>query len=156
MSNNDKEVLKEDYKKLADFLGYLYFPYSKDKGVQNKEYPGWFRASKLMDSEEDRRIFTYKSPCFITRNTLSLNFKKDWNMLLKVVDKIESIEDQKYGGFKVKMESDCCLIQSNNKTKESAYSKMYCTNKDKLKAVYESCLLFVEWFNNNLRNESKR
>ena len=74
---------------------------------------------------------------------------KDWNIIMMVVDKIEKLQHQKYGGFHVHIDSDCCLIQSKNRSKESTYSKMYCGNKDKKKAVYESVLLFIEFWNKN-------
>lgn len=84
-----------------------------------------------------------------TEEALSLNFRHDWNSLMRVVDRIEKLESQKFGGFHVHIDKDCVLIQAKNRTKESTYSKMYCGNKDKKKAVYESVLLFIEFWNKN-------
>lgn len=149
-----KEQLKIEYKIIAKFLGYTYFPYSNEKGVQNKEYPGWFNTSmcdlKHPETGECVRILGYKGNSYICRNTIGLNFKFDWNMLMKVVKFIETIKNTKYGGFNVIIEGDNCLIQSRNKTKSSAYSKSYLGNGNKLNAVYYSCLMFIEWYNENI------
>lgn len=72
----------------------------------------------------------------------------DWNYLIKVVEKIESIESQKFGKFKIMIESDGCTIQATNRTKDNTYSKSY-YSESKMKSVLESLKLFIEWFNNN-------
>ena len=77
-----------------------------------------------------------------------LNFNKDWNKLLEVVEKIESIRHQKYGRFIVTIAEDTCLIRSTNITKNDIYSKLYVSKNNKIGAVYESCLLFVKFWNN--------
>ena len=90
----------------------------------------------------------YKNSNYIVRKTQDLNFSSDWNKILKVVEKIESIRNQKYGRFKVTIVDDCCLIQATNSSKSDTYSKSYCTKGNKLNSVYNSCLMFVEFWNN--------
>ena len=77
-----------------------------------------------------------------------VNFSDDWNKLLEVVEKIESIRHQKYGRFIVTISEDTCLIRSTNITKNDIYSKMYVSKNNKIGAVYESCLLFLKFWNN--------
>lgn len=72
--------------------------------------------------------------------------KKDWNKLMGVVLKIESLNHQKFGKFKVIISDDCCTIQATNRTKENTYNKTYCS-KTKINSVYESVLLFLDWYN---------
>ena len=76
------------------------------------------------------------------------DFDKNWNKLMQAVEKIESIRHQKYGRFIVTIAEDTCLIRSTNVTKNDVYSKMYCTKGNKLNSVYNSCLMFVEFWNN--------
>ena len=87
----------------------------------------------------------------VSHTDLDLNFRYDWNKLMEVVSFIEEIKNVKYGGFKVIIEKDYCLIQSLNKSKSSAYSKSYWSNGNKMNAVYNSCLMFIEWYNENVK-----
>lgn len=77
------------------------------------------------------------------------NYSLDWNHLMEIVEKIESLPSQRYGGYSVTIFQNKCTIQTWARTKESGYSRTYQTedSKRKLKAVYESCLLFIEWYN---------
>ena len=72
----------------------------------------------------------------------------DWAYLIRLVEHIESMESQKFGKFKVMIQGDGCTIQATNRTKENTYSKSYYSST-KSKAVYESLILFIEWFNQN-------
>lgn len=132
-------------KLFTEFMGWIYFP-QDGITVQGTEYPGWFE-SKVLDYGDTQRVFTYDSSVFISKDINDINFKEDWNILIKVVDKIESLKDNRHGGFTVTIEDDHCLIQSKNISKESAYSKLY-KGLNKIGAVYRSCLMFIEWYNN--------
>lgn len=154
MTLEERQVLKSEYKTIAEFLGYEYFPYSNTKGIQEKEYPGWFKPMclpSLKHGENLFRLYMYKSPCFICRKTIDLDFDRDWGRLMSAVEKIESIRDQRYGRFIVSISEDGCAIQSTNKTKETNYSKSYIVKDNKKRAVYQSVLLFIEWYNKNLK-----
>lgn len=152
-SENHKEKLREEYKLICKFMDYKYIP-NNDRLVNENNYiPGWYKKVTLPEELEKGEVFFIVpkkgGPSYITRKTLDLNFRHDWNKLMEVVNKIEKLQHQRYGGFHVHIDSDCCLIQSKNRSKESTYSKMYCGNKDKKKAVYESVLLFLEFWNKN-------
>ena len=65
---------------------------------------------------------------------------------MEVVLFIESLEGRKHGGFKVIIDSDCCTITSKLKSKEISYNTSYCSKGDKKIAVYESILLFINFY----------
>ena len=146
--------IEKEYEYIAKFLGYTYFPYSDKKTVQFKEYPGWFNTVNCTNSDNSNnqdRVFTYTSKAYVCRTTSDLNFRNDYNQLLKIVEYIEKLQDRRHGGFKVIIDDDCCLIHSKNKTKIGiAYSKMYCGKNDKKEAIYQSCLMFIGWYNKPL------
>ena len=129
--------LKDQYKLIAEFMEYVYIPYADT----SNDDPGWYRK---MNFENPR--YSRKLPGYISRNTLSLKFRYDWNSLMGVVLKIESLNHQKLGKFKVIISDDCCTIQATNRTKENTYNKTYCS-KTKINSVYESVLLFLDWYN---------
>ena len=83
------------------------------------------------------------------QSSVIVSFENNWNRIMTVVEKIESIQNQRYGRFQVTIKDDCCLIQATNSGKDDTYSKMYCTKGNKINSVYNSCLMFVEWYNNN-------
>ena len=129
--------LKEGYKLIAEFMEYIYIPHTDT----SDDDPGWY---KKINSENPR--YSHKSPGYISRNTLSLNFRHDWGNLMRVILKIESLNHQKFGRFLVNISDDCCTIQATNRTKENTYNKTYCS-KTKINSVYESVLLFLDWYN---------
>ena len=71
---------------------------------------------------------------------------KDWNVLMEIVEKIEKLEHQKFGRFKVMIQDDGCTIQATNRTKENTYSKSY-YSETKMNSVIKSIELFIEWYN---------
>lgn len=83
------------------------------------------------------------------QSSILVSFENNWHRIMAVVEKIESLQSQRYGRFLVTIKDDCCLIQATNSAKSDTYSKSYCTKGNKLNSVYNSCLMFVEWYNNN-------
>lgn len=148
MKVENRTVIRNQYKNIAKFLGYEYIPLDTQKS--EKQYPGWFKSIDvpMVSENANFKLYNHKSPCFVTRKTLDLNFKYDWNNLMKVVEKIEKLKSQQFGKFKVIIQDDGCIIQATNRTKENTYSKSY-YSESKINSVYSSILLFIEWFNNN-------
>ena len=145
MNKDDKARLREEYKLIAEFLGWHYIPY--DAESDSKLWAGWHKAVKVNTEDTlELGVVRGKNPGFITRKTLDLNFRYDWGKLMEVVLFIESLEDRKHGGFKVIIDSDCCTISSKLKSKETSYNTSYCSKGDKKKAVYESILLFINFY----------
>ena len=145
MNKDDKVRLREEYKLIAEFLGWHYIPY--DAESDSKLWAGWHKTVKVNTEDTlELGVVRGKNPGFITRKTLDLNFRYDWRNLMEVVVFIESLEDRKHGGFKVIIDSDCCTISSKLKSKETSYNTSYCSKGDKKKAVYESILLFINFY----------
>lgn len=69
-----------------------------------------------------------------------LDFSKDWNWLMQVVEKIESLDHwvEILGGLQ-----KVCLIGSINSSCESFKS----VGETKIEAVYNACVEFVKWYN---------
>ena len=145
MNKDDKARLREEYKLIAEFLGWHYIPYDAESDL--KLWAGWHKAVKVNTEDTlELGVVRGKNPGFITRKTLDLNFRYDWGKLMEVVLFIESLEDRKHGGFKVIIDSDCCTISSKFKSKETSYNTACCSKGDKKKAVYESILLFINFY----------
>ena len=122
-------TLPEEYKKIADFMGYTYRNPDKTNGVV---IPGWYFSEDLNS--------------WICKGTRDLKFKYSWQELMRVVLKIESLKSQRFGGFKVIIHEDVCTIQAHERKKENTYSKTY-ASKTKINSVYQSVLLFIDWYN---------
>lgn len=60
-----------------------------------------------------------------------LQFHKDWNWLMEVVEKIESLEDNN--------QLMDCFKQSNKVCSLPIYTK--------IEAVYNACIEFIKWYN---------
>ena len=145
MDKEARNKLREEYKLIADFLGWHYIPYDVDS--DSKLWAGWHKAVKVNTEDTlELGVVGGKNPGFITRKTLDLNFRYNWGKLMEVVLFIENLEDRKHGGFKVIIDSDCCTISSKFKSKETSYNTAYCSKGDKKKAVYESILLFINFY----------
>ena len=123
------------------------------------EFLGWEKVG----------IYTYKSlyiteeqPDFDNRqmetiNTFSIlwdemKFNSDWNWLMEVVEKIESIKDSYHGRFGVYISSNSCTIQSTNfrPDKPIPNPPHYYDNivlNTKIESTYYSVLNFINFYN---------
>lgn len=71
-----------------------------------------------------------------------LKFHNDWNWLMEVVEKIESL------GYWIEIHGGTinrCLIGSIN----SSYESFKVTKNTKIEAVYNACIDFIKWWNEN-------
>ena len=81
-----------------------------------------------------------------------LEFHSDWNWLMKVVEKIESIEDCVYQvdilqeGCKILKR--CCLLIDKRVGKLES-------DTTKIKSVYLACVEFIKWYNKQNKNNDK-
>jgi len=62
-------------------------------------------------------------------------FEYDWNWLMQVVDKIESL------GFVVSISENVCYVET---TLTDYYSEL---EETKIQATYNACVRFVKWYN---------
>lgn len=70
-----------------------------------------------------------------------LKFHNDWNWLMLVVDKIESL------GFSVTIHTDTCYVAHNTDKSIETIINISDYKIGKLKVVYNACVQFVKWFN---------
>jgi hypothetical protein len=101
--------MNEDNKLIAEFLGYETYEMN---GVLNVEY-----------SEDNIRTIQ------------DTHYHIDWNWLMQVVDKIESL------GVVVEIRENVCYIET---TPNDYYSELETT---KIQAVYKACVEFIKWYN---------
>lgn len=90
--------------------------------------------TKYIDKGKHKEVIHTNIP------TNSEAFKKDWNFLMEVVEKIESLGywTEILGGLQ-----NICLIGSINSSCESF--KVIADTK--IEAVYKACVTFIEWYN---------
>lgn len=76
-------------------------------------------------------------------NVMSLQFHSDWNWLMEVVEKIESLE---YYSISIQIWNKRCSVDvSENFEKDLFhYAK---SEKTKIEAVYNACIEFIKWYN---------
>lgn len=82
---------------------------------------------------------------------------KDWNQLMDIVEKIESIKDPHQGNFPVYIYSNSCSIQGSNlyrALENSNYSGVYISNPDaifdtKIKSTWYNVVQFIKWYKGN-------
>ncbi|MES2428272.1 MAG: hypothetical protein V4560_14930 [Bacteroidota bacterium] len=117
------------------------------------EFMGWeIRLHRAIEMDEDgikRGLFFEELP-----------FSKDWNDLMSVVEKIESIKDEHHGYFGAHISSNSCVIQGTNFRSDNHlldppiyFSDHY--GKTKIEATWISVALFIQWYNEYLKSTQK-
>ena len=129
--------MEKNNKIIAEFMG-VDLPYKNDKG--NWEF--YVKDAGLINSPniEDLNRF------------LGFNYHFDWNWLIKVVEKIESIKDPYHGRFGVYISSNSCTIQSTNFRPDKPipnpphyYDNVVLNNK--IDSVYNAVVRFINFYN---------
>jgi hypothetical protein len=113
---NRKKMNTENNKIIAEFMKYI-------KHTQTKSYltkDGYFHDKDL-------------------------KFHSDWNWLMEVVEKIESIKIETYK-VRVDIYFNCCQI---NPTHWEQLISIYGNKETKIEAVYNACIEFIKWYNEN-------
>ena len=67
----------------------------------------------------------------------NLQFHSDWNLLIEVVEKIESL------GYRIEIVKHICRIYLSNKE-----TIIISENTPKIEAVYNAVVEFIKWYNN--------
>ena len=129
MSNvADFNITNEDVKHLCDFMGI-------DAVRHGKNSFSWSDGVHYMTHEDDY----HKCMSNIWRYVGSRKVY-DWNWLMSVVDKIESI------GYSVVITGNVCRIEH-----EGNGDFIITKTGSKIISVYESCMSFVKWYNANVK-----
>ncbi len=76
-------------------------------------------------------------------------FDTDWNWLILVVEKIESIKIESYK-VRVDIYFNCCSIAP---THWQELITIYGDKETKIQAIYNACVSFVKWYNLNKQDE---
>ena len=67
-----------------------------------------------------------------------LKFHSDWNWLMEVVEKIESL------GYRIEIVKHICRVYLSDKE-----TIIISENIPKIEAVYNACIEFIKWYNEN-------
>ena len=122
------ENIIENNRLIAEFLGFQLTDL------------GWFDSEEVLSNIERDNTFD------------NLKFHYDWNWLIKIVEKIEGVEDEnRCAKYNIKIEQ-CFVEIIENHTSETII-EVDCNSK--IQAVYNACVKFINWYNKqNKNNES--
>lgn len=73
-------------------------------------------------------------------DSMGYKYDKDYNWLMEVVDKIESL------GCFIQIDSICVTISKED------INILTVNNRSRIKAVYNACLDFIKWYNEQQKN----
>jgi hypothetical protein len=143
--------MKKDIKIIARFMGYK---------VENKKFQT-LRYHSSNESEwewEEGEIVTLNGDEVSDENNEPyfslerLPFKSDWNWLMTVIEKIESIKDNHHGYFAVCVSSNTCSIQATNFRPDKPipnpphyYNSFTCNSK--IESTYNAVVEFIKFYN---------
>ena len=121
----------ENNKLIAEFMGVF------DKILSTGNIHSWSDAPYYYTTEDTREK--------VIKNISKYSkYSNDWNWLMKVVEKIESIEDCVYQvdilqeGCKILKR--CCLLIDKRVGKLES-------DTTKIESVYNACVEFIKWYN---------
>ena len=107
--------------------------------------------------QDDKGFWGFKNTperqrCHSDRIKDIYQYDRDWNLLMKVVEKIESIKDSYHGRFGVYISSNSCTIQSTNfrPDKPILNPPHYYDNivlNTKIESTYYSVVKFINFYN---------
>lgn len=137
-----------DNRLLAEFLGWKYVAWNDfTKPEPDKRNMGWYEHSTMLG---------FKLFC---RSDSQLPFTRNWNYLMKVIDKIESIRHPEYGWFMVSVQSNVCHIHSQHLSRAMGEPDIVAYMSDpnavfptKIESVWYNCVQFVKFYDENLKN----
>ena len=74
-----------------------------------------------------------------------LNYHTDWNWLMQVVEKVESLEDNRFL-FQISTRQGFYAEIRERFSYETKIEDAY--GKTRIESVYNACVSFVKWYNN--------
>ena len=123
----------ENNKLIAEFMGVF------DKILSTGNIHSWSDAPFYYTTEDTKEK--------VIKNISKYSkYSKDWNWLMKVVEKIESIED---GIYQVDiLQEGCKILKKCSLLIDKTVSKLE-PDTTKIKSVYLACVEFIKWYNEN-------
>ena len=107
----------------------------------------WEAENRLGEDTENDAYYVYFPDLVGGIAIEDLDYHKNWNSLMEVVEKIENHSEF----CDVLFAPNGCAIDVNIKN-----GFHYCIDCDtKIKAVYKACVKFIKWFNNELSKRSQ-
>lgn len=141
---NKEEIIKNNIS-LAKFLGGKVEVWEERDNLGERIY----KDDEYMFFEDSFEVFLPEE----------LEFHKNWDSLMQVVERIESINDEEYGKFSVNIHNNVCDINSIKgwlvPENESMWAYMSDPNAifpTKIESTYYNVVKFVEWYNELLKN----
>jgi len=123
-------------KLIAEFMGYNFidgdFKVTHSNKTSNSDFKEW--CPTYWDDDLDSGGYLV-SPS-------NLLFHSDWNWLMEVVEKIESIKIETYK-VRVDIYFNCCQIYP---THWDELISIYGNKETKLEIVYNACIEFIKWY----------
>ena len=127
-----KELTEKEVILIAEFMGY-------DTSRIVSELP-----------VDDRGYYTDENGKWVYIE--SLQYKRSWDHLMKVVEKIESLEVEIHGKpakFVVFIKNTDCTIRHEYRNITYSFFSSRIKRKNKLEMVYGAVVEFIKWFNIN-------
>lgn len=133
------ENIIENNKLIAEFMGEF------DKILSTGNIHSWSDAPFYYTTEDTKEK--------VIKNISKYSkYSKDWNWLMKVVEKIEKIPEKNDNWFNVTVGASCyCVIQDATGELDL---EIIGDGKTKIEAVYNACVEFIKWYNK--QNKSKQ
>ena len=148
------KMIEDNIKFINEFLGWKFYPevnietLDYHNGIENyyeiSDYNVWvLNPTKEFDNHlrvydeyyKKKGINTpYENYCY------TLPQFKEWNSVMKLVDKIESL------GFTVSINRANVVIGETNGTSPNGYQFVPVVNGKKIETTLEACFRFVEWY----------
>lgn len=118
----------ENNKIIAEFMGAIqaYKPYVN---VELYEYDMFGIIDQIEDGENEQHYFLPEQ----------MLFHSDWNWLMEVVEKIESLGYDSEIIYRLDDGGHCCYLNDSPVFSSQMGSK--------IEAVYNACLEFIKWYN---------
>lgn len=143
----------ENNKLIAEFMGLIYIPHSDDAEYK----PGYWKSRVRKD--DNSKLNSY---LFICRHHKSLGYRRSWDWLMPVLNKIETMPIRStVNGVAISIglsstNKKYCYIkygkifdQRGRKISEKYYFSGTFENETALKAAYEAVVAFINWYNKN-------
>ena len=114
---------------------------------KNRIIANFMGYEKIIFPENSRYLGQYKNP--ISKRIYELDdleFDRDWNWLMEVVEKIEKskyFHEININYDDVYKDHNCIIIPSQKNT----FNQIQCNAGTKIESVYNACIEFIKWYN---------
>ena len=142
----------EEEKKIMKFLGYELCFDDLENAPSGYYYKPSLSTNSDEWSEDDWEELDLGYPAI--EDVSQLQFDNNWNHLMFLIDRIETLETEFDGRFGVYIHSNCCSIQStklDTRPESPHYSFAIfdiCLNT-KIESVYYAVICFIRYYNEN-------